>query len=78
MIESLPGADACKDYVPYAESCAKSEEIRKQRAEKAAAEGLVTEEAPAKKEKSSDLVQLSQGYEEIDITAMDEEPDLLV
>jgi len=78
MIESLPGADACKDYVPYAESCAKSEEIRKQRAEKASAEGLVAEEAPAKKDKSSDPVQLSQGYEEIDITAMDEEPDLLV
>lgn len=28
MIEDLPGAKQCKDYVTYAESCAKSEELR--------------------------------------------------
>ena len=59
MIESLPNADNCKEYVTYADSCAKQEEVRKKREEEKKAEDAAGPERP---DAASDEIGLSQGY----------------
>ncbi len=66
MIESLPNADNCKEYVTYADSCAKQEEVRKKREEEKKAEDAAGPERP---DAASDEIGLSQGYEVIDVAA---------
>ena len=66
MIESLPNADNCKEYVTYADSCAKQEEVRKKREEEKKAEDA---DGPERPDAASDEIGLSQGYEVIDVAA---------
>ena len=76
MIESLPGAKECKEYVTYAESCAKSEAAR----QKQELNHKSASPAPARKAKrqASDEIDLSQGYETIELGADDDDTQLLV
>lgn len=62
MIESLPRVSECKGYVMYADSCAKTVE-RKKKEEAAMTHPSAGDDKPV----ANDDVDLSQGYETIDI-----------